>query len=60
MRLDKLTIKSQEVLAEAMDAASQFGHAEIAPLHLLSALVSQEQGAVPSILQRVGIHVILR
>ncbi|MCH8204658.1 MAG: AAA family ATPase, partial [Candidatus Hydrogenedentes bacterium] len=55
MRLDKLTIKSQEALSVAMDAASQQGHAEIAPLHLLSALVSQEQGAVPSILQRIGI-----
>ena len=55
MRLDKLTIKSQEALSVAMDAASQQGHAEIAPLHLLSALVSQDQGAVPSILQRIGI-----
>ena len=55
MRLDKLTIKSQEALSVAMDSAFQQGHAEIAPLHLLSALVSQEQGAVPSILQRIGI-----
>ena len=55
MRLDKLTIKSQEAVAEAMDAASQNGHAEITPLHLLAALVSQEQGAVPSILQRIGV-----
>ena len=55
MRLDKLTIKSQEAVAEAMDAASEHGHAEITPLHLLAALVSQEQGAVPSILQRIGI-----
>ncbi|MCH8205288.1 MAG: AAA family ATPase, partial [Candidatus Hydrogenedentes bacterium] len=55
MRLDKLTIKSQEAVAEAMDTASQNGHAEITPLHLLAALVSQEQGAVPSILQRIGV-----
>ncbi|MDK1020084.1 MAG: ATP-dependent chaperone ClpB [Candidatus Hydrogenedentes bacterium] len=55
MRLDKLTIKSQEAVAEAMDAASEHGHAEITPLHLLAALVSQEQGAVPSILQRIGV-----
>ena len=55
MRLDKLTIKSQEALSEAMDRASQAGHAEIAPLHLLRAVVSQEDGAVPAILQRVGV-----
>ncbi len=55
MRLDKLTIKSQEVLAEAMDFASQQGHAEIAPLHVLRSLVSQKQGAVGAILKRVGV-----
>jgi ATP-dependent Clp protease ATP-binding subunit ClpB len=55
MRLDKLTIKSQEALAQAMDAATQCGHAEITSLHLLQALVSQEKGAVESILQRLGI-----
>ena len=56
MRLDKLTIKAQEAVSEAMDTASQHGHAEIAPLHLLRAIVSQEQGAVPAILQRLGLH----
>jgi ATP-dependent Clp protease ATP-binding subunit ClpB len=55
MRLDKLTIKAQEALSEAMDLASQHGHAEISSLHLLDALVSQEKGAVASILQRLGI-----
>ena len=56
MRLDKLTIKSQEALAEAMDAASQQNHPEITSLHLLEALVQQEKGAVSSILQRLGIQ----
>jgi ATP-dependent Clp protease ATP-binding subunit ClpB len=55
MRLDKLTIKAQEALSEAMDVASQHGHPEISSLHLLDALVSQEKGAVASILQRVGV-----
>ena len=55
MRLDKLTIKSQEILAEAMDLASQQGHAEIAPLHVLRAMVSQEQGTVGAILTRIGV-----
>jgi len=55
MRLDKLTIKSQEALSEAQDAASQHGNPEIAPLHLLDALLAQEKGVVGSILQRLGV-----
>ena len=56
MRLDKLTIKAQEALSEAMGSASERGHSEIGALHLLLALVGQEQGAVNSILQRIGVQ----
>jgi ATP-dependent Clp protease ATP-binding subunit ClpB len=55
MRFDKLTIKAQEALSSAMDLAGNRGHAEITPLHLLHGLVNQEQGAVPSVLQRLGV-----
>ncbi|HOT50267.1 MAG TPA: AAA family ATPase, partial [Candidatus Hydrogenedentes bacterium] len=55
MRLDKLTIKAQEALSEAMDSAARRGHAEIASLHLLEALIVQEKGAVAAILQRIGV-----
>ena len=54
MRFDKLTIKAQEALADALELASQHGHAEVTSLHLLHALAGQEQGAVASILQRLG------
>ncbi|HQL94067.1 MAG TPA: Clp protease N-terminal domain-containing protein, partial [Candidatus Hydrogenedentes bacterium] len=54
-RLDKLTIKSQEALAEALELAADQGHPELSGLHLLVALVRQEQGAVGAILQRIGI-----
>jgi ATP-dependent Clp protease ATP-binding subunit ClpB len=54
MRLDKLTIKAQEALAEAMGVASDAGHPEIFGAHLLAALLEQEQGAVGSIIQRIG------
>ncbi|HQK75660.1 MAG TPA: Clp protease N-terminal domain-containing protein, partial [Candidatus Hydrogenedentes bacterium] len=56
MRLDKLTIKAQEALSAAMDTAAQHRHPEISPLHILHALVAQEGGAVPSILQRLGLR----
>ena len=54
-RLDKLTIKSQEALAEALEMAADQGHPELSGLHLLIALTRQEQGAVGAILQRIGI-----
>ncbi|NLN93327.1 MAG: ATP-dependent chaperone ClpB [Candidatus Hydrogenedens sp.] len=55
MRMDKLTIKSQEALAAAYELASSKGHPEITPLHFLFTLTDQKQGAVSSILQRVGV-----
>ncbi|MDZ4859637.1 MAG: ATP-dependent chaperone ClpB [Candidatus Hydrogenedentes bacterium] len=55
MRLDKLTIKAQEALAEAQDVASQKGNPEIAPVHLFHALLAQEKGVAGSILQRLGV-----
>jgi hypothetical protein len=55
MRLDKLTIKAQDALSEAMDLAAQCQHPEISSLHILQALLDQEQGAVASILQRLGV-----
>ena len=55
MRFDKLTVKAQEAIAEAMDRTGGYGHAEITSLHLLAALIQQEQGAVVSILQRLGV-----
>ncbi len=56
MRLDKLTIKSQEALSAAMSLATEHGHPEIKPEHLLVCLVEQDGGAVPSILQKLGAH----
>ena len=56
MRLDKLTIKAQEALSAAMDTAAQHRHPEISPMHILQGLVAQQGGAVPSILQRLGLR----
>ena len=40
MRFDKLTIKAQEAVVRAQETAQKNDHAEIRPLHLLSALLS--------------------
>jgi ATP-dependent Clp protease ATP-binding subunit ClpB len=55
MRVDKLTTKAQEALQQAQALAEQRGHQELTPEHLLSALLTQEQGVVPALLRKVGV-----
>jgi ATP-dependent Clp protease ATP-binding subunit ClpB len=40
MKLDKLTMKSQELLQSAHEAARRKNHAAIEPVHLLSGLIA--------------------
>ncbi len=53
-RLDKLTIKAQEAVAAAQSLAADRGHPQIEPLHVLAALLSEKDGVVEAILQRIG------
>jgi ATP-dependent Clp protease ATP-binding subunit ClpB len=57
MQVDKLTIKSQEALAEAQSLASSRGHGEIQPAHLLRALLGQPEGSTIPVLQKLGVPV---
>jgi ATP-dependent Clp protease ATP-binding subunit ClpB len=57
MRLDKFTMKSQEALQEAQQAALGKGHQQIEPEHLLSVLISQPEGIIPSILKKMGVEI---
>jgi len=54
MKLDNFTFKAQEVLADAQARAEEEHQQEIAPEHLLLALVEQKDGLTPSILKKVG------
>ena len=56
MNYDKFTIKAQEALQEASSLAQKNDHAEIAPIHLLLALLTQEDGIVPPIVECVGVN----
>jgi ATP-dependent Clp protease ATP-binding subunit ClpB len=56
MRIDKLTTKAQEALQQAQALAERRGHQELTPEHLLSALLSQEQGVAPALLRKVGVE----
>ena len=54
MRLDKLTIKSQEALQEAHSLAEKKEHQQIEPEHLLFSLLEQSGGIVSPILRKLG------
>ncbi len=55
MEMDKLTRKSRESLSTANSIAVSLHHQELQPLHLMAALLRQEDGLVPSLLQRIGV-----
>ena len=50
----EFTTKSQEAIAAALQAASATGNPQVEPLHLLEALLEQEEGIALSLLQAVG------
>src|SRR6516165_10763081 len=56
VRFEKLTVKAQEALQEVNEVAARHENQEIAPLHLLAALVNQADGVVPPLLARLGIR----
>jgi ATP-dependent Clp protease ATP-binding subunit ClpB len=57
MRHDKLTIRSQEALAEAQNLAASRGHSEITPAHILCALLGQPEGSAVPVLQKLGVPI---
>ena len=52
--LDRLTVKSQEALQDAVRLASGRGHAEVAPEHFFAALLRQEGGIAADLFARAG------
>jgi ATP-dependent Clp protease ATP-binding subunit ClpB len=54
-RFDKFTIKAQEALQATQDVASRYGNQQLEPVHLLLALVEQQEGIVPALLSRLGV-----
>ena len=54
MRYDKFTLKAQEALQEADSLADSYNHSGIDTPHLLKALLQQEEGVIPPLLDRLG------
>ncbi|MEY3633361.1 MAG: ATP-dependent chaperone protein ClpB [Pseudomonadota bacterium] len=54
MRTDKLTTAFQQALADAQSLAVGYDSPTLEPLHVLAALLGQEEGATRSLLARAG------
>ncbi|MCK5009250.1 MAG: hypothetical protein KAS98_02100, partial [Deltaproteobacteria bacterium] len=57
MRFDKFTIKAQEVIQESQNITEKYDHQQIEPEHILMALILQQEGTVPAILQKLGVDI---
>ncbi len=57
MDLNRLTQKSQDALQTAQNLAVQRGHPEVDGEHLLYALLTQEEGLVPHLLEKMSVPV---
>ncbi|MYM37594.1 ATP-dependent chaperone ClpB [Duganella sp. FT94W] len=57
MRQDKLTTKLQEALSDSQSLAVGSDNQYIEPVHLLTALLNQDDGSARSLLQRAGVNV---
>ncbi len=55
MRIEKFTIKSREALSEAQDLAVESQHPEVKTVHLLHALLEQQEGIVLPIINKLGV-----
>ena len=56
MRLDKLTTKFQQALADAQSRAVGNDNPYIEPVHVLSALLEQDDGGTSSLASRAGVN----
>ncbi|MBL8830685.1 MAG: ATP-dependent chaperone ClpB [Planctomycetaceae bacterium] len=53
-RIDKLTIKAQEAVQRAQETAANRGNPQIESLHLLAGLLSESEGIVSPLLDKIG------
>ncbi|MEM8943755.1 MAG: ATP-dependent chaperone ClpB [Planctomycetota bacterium] len=56
LRFDKLTIKAQEALRQGQELAADAGNPQIEPLHLLAALLAEQDGIVRPLFERIGVN----
>ncbi len=55
MDLNRFTTKAQEALVNSQNLALEYSHNAIEPIHLLSSLLTQQEGVVPEIINKIGV-----
>jgi ATP-dependent Clp protease ATP-binding subunit ClpB len=55
IRWDKLTVKSQEAMQQAIGQASELGNPELQPVHLLLTLMADREGVILPVLEKIGV-----
>ena len=53
--MDKLTTKSQEAISSALEMAVRAGNPQLEPIHLLAALLGQNEGVAVGLLNAIGV-----
>jgi ATP-dependent Clp protease ATP-binding subunit ClpB len=56
MNLNKYTQKAQEAALAAQATAEEMRHSQVEAIHLLDALLNQEEGIVPQLVNRIGVN----
>lgn len=57
MNINNLTIKAQEVLQSAMNLARSDRNQAVEPLHMLDAIVAEDDSVGVFLLQKLGVNV---
>ena len=55
MDANRFTQKSMEALQSAQQLAQSYGNAQVEQLHLLDALISQENGLIGQLMEKLGV-----
>jgi ATP-dependent Clp protease ATP-binding subunit ClpB len=55
IRWDKFTVKAQAAVQRGNDLAAEHGNPELLPLHLVAAMLEDQEGIVPPVLEKIGI-----
>ncbi|MGH2538150.1 MAG: ATP-dependent Clp protease ATP-binding subunit [Candidatus Promineifilaceae bacterium] len=57
MRFDRFTERAQDAAARAYEIVQRYGHTQVDTEHVLLALLEQNDGAIPQILDQLGVDV---
>ncbi|HTJ30847.1 MAG TPA: ATP-dependent chaperone ClpB [Acidobacteriaceae bacterium] len=55
IRWEKLTVKSQEAMQQAIGQAAELGNPELQPVHLLLTLIADREGVILPVLEKIGV-----